>query len=236
MKPTHVILLLLSALIVSCTQRVSHTDPTKPYEIDPKGITSTTAFVIDLRNFEDYAEEHIEGAISLDYKKLSVQLLNDNGLTPESLIVLYDKSGKLSAETRLKLNSLGYTNVKILAGGLTHWKEDGYPTIGNSTYTNKQEYDFGRIPQYGGNATTTFLLKNEKDEPLIVNSITTSCACTSASINTTKLNTGENALITVTFNPNLHAEPVERFSRTIFVTTNQAEIEYKIFVDIKEGE
>jgi hypothetical protein len=43
----------------------------------------------------------------------------------------------------------------------------------------------------------------------------------------------------VIFDPDLHEEPLERFSRTIFVPTNDPnneELEYRIWVDILEEE
>ncbi|MBI5913576.1 DUF1573 domain-containing protein [Candidatus Azambacteria bacterium] len=97
------------------------------------------------------------------------------------------------------------------------------------------EYDFGKITKGGGKVSTTFALTNTGKDALTVGDIVTSCGCTSATIDKTSVPAGERATVTVTFDPNFHEEPQGRFSRSVFIPTNDPnnqEIELKISVEI----
>ena len=99
------------------------------------------------------------------------------------------------------------------------------------------EYDFGKIKQSGGLTKTKFTILNAGLGDLLIGDITTSCGCTSAEIDRKKLADSERAVLTVTFDPNMHEEPEGRFSRSIFVPINDPdmkEIEFKIFVEIEK--
>lgn len=103
---------------------------------------------------------------------------------------------------------------------------------------DRLSHDFGEIPQFGGNVTTTFTIKNEGKKTLEIGTITTSCSCTSAKLDKSKIPANGSATLTITFNPNLHEEPKDKFKRTIFIPTNdpeKSEAELEIWVDILEG-
>ena len=96
-------------------------------------------------------------------------------------------------------------------------------------------YDFGVIKQSGGKVSHDFEFTYNGLTSLEVIGVPTSCACTSATIDKTKLEKGEKGIITVEFNPNLHAEPEGKFFKTISLLTEPSikEIpEIKIWVEI----
>jgi len=100
----------------------------------------------------------------------------------------------------------------------------------------EKEFDFGVIEKKDGIVNTTFVVKNEGEGLLKLGDITTSCGCTKAEVDKAEVNTDESATLTVFFDPNFHEEPQGRFSRSIFVPTNDPdseEIEFKIFIKIK---
>lgn len=100
-------------------------------------------------------------------------------------------------------------------------------------------HDFGQVKQFGGTVSTNFTLKNTGAGTLEIGKITTSCSCTSAKIEKSKLEPNESTKLTVTFDPNLHEEPKDIFKRIVFIPSNDpqnSELQVTIQVDIVEGQ
>ncbi len=111
---------------------------------------------------------------------------------------------------------------------------------GPSLYILKMEYDFGVVKQSQGIVSADFEIINNGSEKVVVSSLPTSCACASAKINKKEIAAGEKAVITVSFDPNLHEEPEGRFFKTIEIISNikpapqlkiYAEIDYDLGLD-----
>lgn len=82
------------------------------------------------------------------------------------------------------------------------------------------EHDFGVIKQSGGIVQHEFRFTYEGDEPMSIISTPGSCACTTAEISQKKFKNGDIGTLTVFFHPNLHAEPLGRFSKTVSLFTD----------------
>lgn len=79
-------------------------------------------YVIDARDAEQYAKEHIPGAVNVDWR----QVLSRRGELPKGkMILLYCNSGTLSAQAAFALKLAGVENVLILQGGFSQWKAEG---------------------------------------------------------------------------------------------------------------
>lgn len=114
--------------------------------------------------------------------------------------------------------------------------ESSSSKFGKARVENK-EHDFGVINKKGGIISANFTIGNIGETTLMIGDIMTSCGCTSAKISDTGISSGENAVLTVNFDPNFHEEPKGRFSRSIFVPTSDPEneeLEFIIFVEIKD--
>lgn len=101
--------------------------------------------------------------------------------------------------------------------------------------TAAKEYDFGKITKKNGNVHTDFVIRNTGTEALAIGDIVTSCGCTSATITEKTIAPGKSATLTAIFDPNFHEEPQGRFSRSIFVPTNDPntpELEFIIYMEI----
>jgi len=218
--------------------------------------------LLDVRTLEEYTEVHLENALLLPVEKLSKDTLEQIGLgesAKDKEIILYCRSGARSQVAYNIMDSLGYTNIKSVAGGMIHWQEDNYPYTGSGSYKgvlvgvddemaqeggskiilDRELHDFGAISQYGGTVETTFTVKNGGTENLIIGDLTTSCSCTSASISSSNIAPNSKAVLTVVFDPDFHEEPLGTFKRTVFIPTNDPttpEAEAVISVDVLEKE
>lgn len=95
------------------------------------------------------------------------------------------------------------------------------PETADSVFAFQEtSYDFGVIKQSGGKVSHDFSFTYSGEEPLRITGVPTSCACTSASVNSTQLKKGDTGILTVKFNPNLHEEPDGRFFKTVALLTD----------------
>ena len=89
-----------------------------------------TILPIDTRSPEAFENEHIQGAINIPHRTMSVN--STSHLDKEVLYVTYCNGIGCNGSTKGALNmvNLGY-KVKELIGGLDWWKSDGHKTEGN---------------------------------------------------------------------------------------------------------
>jgi rhodanese-related sulfurtransferase len=84
------------------------------------------AFVLDVREPDEWNEAHIAGATLIPLGDLTARV---NELPRDQEIVVVCRSGNRSAQARDLLLNEGFTQVTSMAGGLNQWKAVGYPTI-----------------------------------------------------------------------------------------------------------
>ena len=86
---------------------------------------SDTEFaVIDPRNATDFVEGHLLAASNLPVNQLE-QLVKLAVPHSQTLIVLYDAGGGEAGQAAELLESIGYSNVAILYGGIAAWEASG---------------------------------------------------------------------------------------------------------------
>jgi adenylyltransferase/sulfurtransferase len=82
-------------------------------------------FILDVREPDEFASGHIEGAVNIPVKELPerIEELPDD---EETEIVTYCQSGFRSSHATIFLKAYGLINVKNLEHGIHEWKEEGY--------------------------------------------------------------------------------------------------------------
>jgi hypothetical protein len=81
------------------------------------------------------------------------------------------------------------------------------------------EFDFGDIgPELA--VSHVFTVTNTGSAPLDISGVSTSCGCTTATIEATQLQPGESTALTVTFDPQAHNGPMGRFLRLVYLRSN----------------
>jgi rhodanese-related sulfurtransferase len=106
-------------------------------ETDPSDVMldlqrgQTGFIIVDVRSADDFAECHIEGAISFPYRQINEESVTR--LPKDKLIVTYCRGPGCNASTKaaLRLSSLGY-RVKEMIGGLEYWKRENGNLTGKS--------------------------------------------------------------------------------------------------------
>ena len=87
---------------------------------------SEGAFILDVRQPDEWEEGHIEGATLIPLDQLENRL---NEIPKDSKVVVVCRSGNRSAQGRDLLLLNGFTQVTSMAGGMNAWLSAGLPVI-----------------------------------------------------------------------------------------------------------
>jgi molybdopterin/thiamine biosynthesis adenylyltransferase/rhodanese-related sulfurtransferase len=124
-------------------------------EVDPAAVREQLAngtVVIDVREAEEWGTGHIPGAKHVPKSFLESRI---EGAAPDRSqpVILYCQSGNRSAwAARTLLDDLGYENVESMTGGITLWKDRGYPVEQPRTLSAEQRDRYSRhllLPEVG---------------------------------------------------------------------------------------
>ena len=90
-------------------------------------LENSEAVVIDVREQEEWEEEHIPNAIHLSRGTIELEI-EEKISDPNAVIICHCGGGGRSALAAESLQKMGYKNVRSMAGGLKVWKAAGLPT------------------------------------------------------------------------------------------------------------
>jgi rhodanese-related sulfurtransferase len=92
------------------------------------GDNSRDMVILDIREKDAFDAGHVPGAIHLPRGQLELRV---NGELPDPMakILTCCEFGKISVLAAATLRELGYLRATALEGGLSAWREAGYPMV-----------------------------------------------------------------------------------------------------------
>ena len=83
--------------------------------------------LLDVRTPKEFNEERIQGAMMVNY--LSPSFRDEmSKFDRQKTYLVYCRTGNRTKGALKVMRELGFRNVSVLSGGITKWKEAGFPT------------------------------------------------------------------------------------------------------------
>ena len=105
--------------------------------------TKSDVVTVDVRTAEEFAVDHIVGAINIDMKKRDFMDQIKSAVPADKTVAVYCRSGRRSHEAAIRLTFAGYKCVN-LAGGILAWKEAGLPVTPGTFETDTFQTKSGK--------------------------------------------------------------------------------------------
>ena len=86
------------------------------------------AVIIDVRDKDEYDEDHIPNALNLSRGTIELDI-EEQVSDPDMMIICHCGGGGRSALAAQSLQKMGYKNVRSMAGGFKAWKAAGLPSM-----------------------------------------------------------------------------------------------------------
>ena len=110
-------------LVAEAKKKITEISPSEAAEKSK----SSEAVIIDVREKDEWDEEHIPDAIHMSRGSIELDV-EEKVPDTNAMIVCHCGGGGRSALAAESLQKMGYKNVRSMAGGLKAWKALGLPT------------------------------------------------------------------------------------------------------------
>jgi phage shock protein E len=123
------LLALVTALVAACGSGTAAGADTMPAQVnvdEAAALRDDGAFVLDVRQPEEWLEIHIPDATLIPLGELAARVAE---VPKDQEILVYCRSGNRSQEGRDILKAAGFENVTSMAGGIKDWAAAGYETV-----------------------------------------------------------------------------------------------------------
>lgn len=110
-------------LVAEAKKNITEISPAEAQQQAERG----DAVLIDVRENEDWREDHAKGAKHLGRGVIELEI-EEQVPDLKTPIICYCGGGSRSALVAESLQKMGYENVRSMAGGFRAWKEAGLPS------------------------------------------------------------------------------------------------------------
>jgi rhodanese-related sulfurtransferase len=110
-------------LVAEAKKKITEISPSEAAEKSKSG----EAVIIDVREKDEWDEEHIRDAIHMSRGTIELDV-EEKVPDTNTMIVCHCGGGGRSALAAESLQKMGYKNVRSMAGGFKAWKAMGLPT------------------------------------------------------------------------------------------------------------
>jgi len=125
-----ILLSLLTAIsfgTTGCSAQSDSIDTLAPQAFIKQAKADTTSIILDVRTPGEYKEEHLAGALQLDFLNSEAFDAGIKLLDKSHTYYVYCRSGKRSHNACIKMKKQGL-KVFDMEGGILNWKKLGMPT------------------------------------------------------------------------------------------------------------
>ena len=110
-------------LVAEAKKKITEISPTEAAAKSKSG----EAVIIDVREKDEWDEEHIPEAIHMSRGTIELDI-EEKVPDSDAMVVCHCGAGGRSALAAENLQKIGYKNVRSMAGGLKAWTAAGLPT------------------------------------------------------------------------------------------------------------
>src|SRR6266545_2992790 len=111
-------------LVAEAKKNITEISPSEAAEKSRSG----EAVIVDVREKDEWDEEHIPGAIHMSRGTIELDI-EEKVPDTNAMIICHCGGGGRSALAAESLQKMGYKNVRSMAGGFKAWKAAGLPTM-----------------------------------------------------------------------------------------------------------
>ncbi len=98
-----------------------------PYiSVEELAKSNTNTIILDAREKREFDISHIKNAVFVGYDNFDLEAVKNSLPNKDQQIIVYCTLGVRSEDIAEKLDSIGYTNIYNLYGGIVEWKNKDF--------------------------------------------------------------------------------------------------------------